>query len=1099
MAKGYEVGTAYVAIMPQTKGLTKELSKAVSGSGLAGACTKEGKAGGDGFIGGITGALKGAAIVGAGVTAGKALVDGIKDAIDKYATFEQLQGGVEKIFDQADQAQIFEDAANAYKDLNMSANEYLESINSVGAAFASTMGDQAGYDTARKGMQAIADYASGTGRNLGELNEKYQLITRSTSSYQSIADQFSGILPATSSAFLEQAQAAGFLGDQYTSLTEVPIEEYQAAVTNMLEKGVTDMGLYGNTVAESTETISGSLAMTQSAWENFITDLGRGDADISQSVGNLIESVSAVAKNIGKEIPVIVSNALTALPILAQQATEWLFSTTSSAIAEYGPQVQAWFNDLPGNVGTWINSGISLIFDAGNSLIGEIVKGLNGGDEHATLETTITNLPETVKGWIVGAAETLQEKGREFIAGLLFGTTEVSEGELKTKIEGLPGEIVGFIGDVSETLLGIGQGLINGLLGGVNEIINGDLTTTLSTLPETLAGLVGDTFTTLGTKGREFIQGFWNGISEFTGSDLATNLATFAGTAAGFIGETISTLVQLGIDFITGFLTGAQEKQDGDGVNFFGGFLELVKGQITTGIDVLTFLGEIGTQLISGFLDGVSGGKWTELKNWLGKVPNVLKTKIGNLGKTLLQKGKDFIEGFKTGAQNIGSQVATWIKSIPSTLVTQIGSLGTKLLQKGKDFIGGFKTGAENIGSQVGTWINGLPGTLVSLLGNLVKTLLQSGKDLLQGMFDGIKDIFDSPDGVSNFFTNLGSTIVGLIPNPIDILTSVGEDVINGFLNGIQNISLKPILETIFGTDLANTICGVLGIESPSKVTKEFGKYTTQGFANGLKDSGAVNSVTNNAKSLRNTVTNGIGDTSSLLTEKGKGATKSFANGISDSAVRDGVKTKSNGLRSFVTSGVGDTSGLLTGKGRDATKSLAGGINDWYQKDQVGQAAKNVRQKVVDNMSQYDSWTWGNHMVANFAAGMEYARSQVEEKSYQVLNTINRLWGHTTPDEGPLKNDDEWGYHFAQNIVNGMLRGQPLIEQTARDLAGVVDSSMGGGYMFDAPSVNGALMTPRYVGVNVSGPFYVRDDSDIERIAERLSDYINAQIAGSLA
>jgi hypothetical protein len=155
-------------------------------------------------------------------------------AINSFAEYEQLAGGAGKIFDEMSQTQILEDAQNAYRELGLSANQYLAIMNDVGATFAATMGDQKGYETAQIGLQAISDYASGTGKNVDVLSDKFVMITRSASSYQSIADQFSGILPATSAAFLEQAQAAGFLGEQYKSLTEVPIDEYQEAVSLML-------------------------------------------------------------------------------------------------------------------------------------------------------------------------------------------------------------------------------------------------------------------------------------------------------------------------------------------------------------------------------------------------------------------------------------------------------------------------------------------------------------------------------------------------------------------------------------------------------------------------------------------------------------------------------------------------------------------------------------------------------------------------------------------------------------------------------------------------------------------------------------------------
>lgn len=193
---------------------------------------------------------------------------------------EQLAGGVEKIFNEMDYDKIKKDASEAYKTMNLSASDYLRMINTVGATFSETMGDEKGYNVAKKGLQAISDYASGTGADINTLNDKYKMISRSTSSYLSIADQFAGILPQTTDDFLKQAQASGFLSDKYKKLTEVPVAEYQEAITNMIERGVDKMGLLGNTTAESTQTMTGSLAMLKTSWDNFLS----GTGDLSQVV-----------------------------------------------------------------------------------------------------------------------------------------------------------------------------------------------------------------------------------------------------------------------------------------------------------------------------------------------------------------------------------------------------------------------------------------------------------------------------------------------------------------------------------------------------------------------------------------------------------------------------------------------------------------------------------------------------------------------------------------------------------------------------------------------------------------------------------------------
>ena len=201
-----ELATAYLALVPSLKGAQRAIEAELNAAGLERIGEKEGEKLGDGVSKSAGAKLKsglGAAAKAAGAVAAAAFAGAFaigKQSLSAFADYEQLAVGVEKIFDQMDNSAIFADAATAYKTLNMSANDYLETINDVGANFAATMGDQAGYETAKRGLTAISDFASGTGKNLDILKDKFGMITRSTSSYQSIADQFGGVLPATSAA-----------------------------------------------------------------------------------------------------------------------------------------------------------------------------------------------------------------------------------------------------------------------------------------------------------------------------------------------------------------------------------------------------------------------------------------------------------------------------------------------------------------------------------------------------------------------------------------------------------------------------------------------------------------------------------------------------------------------------------------------------------------------------------------------------------------------------------------------------------------------------------------------------------------------------------
>lgn len=247
---------------------------------------------------------------------------------------EQLEGGARKIFDEMDFSKIEQDAVNAYKNMNLSASEYLDMINKVGATFAQTMGDEKGYETAKTGLQAIADYASGTGADIGLLNDKFKLITRSATSYQSIADQFAGILPQTTKDFLKQAQASGYLSEKYKELTQVPVAEYQEAVTKMIEQGVDKMGLLGNTATESTQTLTGSIAMAKKSWENFLS--GKGSlGDVVDSVGIAFDNILEVVND---ALPQITEQIKTNLPKIMEIGGK-IISTLCDGIIEFLPEL----------------------------------------------------------------------------------------------------------------------------------------------------------------------------------------------------------------------------------------------------------------------------------------------------------------------------------------------------------------------------------------------------------------------------------------------------------------------------------------------------------------------------------------------------------------------------------------------------------------------------------------------------------------------------------------------------------------------------------------------------------------------------------------
>ena len=280
-------------------------------------------------------------------------------SVKGFSEMEQLSGGAKKIFDEMDYSEIEKDAVNAYNQMNMSAQEYLTAINNVGATFASTMGDKKGYDTAKKGLQAISDYATGTGADINLLTEKYKMITRSTSSYLSIADQFSGLLPQTTDGFLKQAQASGYLSSEYKKLTDVPVNEYQQAITNMLEKGVKNMGLLGNTSAEAEKTISGSFLATKSALSNFISGVGGVDEVVSSMTNlgtNIVNAIKTMGPKIVTGLVEITKGLMPQIPILINSLLPTLITGAVGLMNSLVQQAPTIINTLMGLLPTLVSA-----------------------------------------------------------------------------------------------------------------------------------------------------------------------------------------------------------------------------------------------------------------------------------------------------------------------------------------------------------------------------------------------------------------------------------------------------------------------------------------------------------------------------------------------------------------------------------------------------------------------------------------------------------------------------------------------------------------------------------------------------------------------
>ena len=125
------------------------------------------------FKNGLAAAAKvGAAAVGAAATGIAVLT---KNALNNYAEYEQLVGGVDTLFKDSS-AKVQEYAANAYKTAGLSANEYMDTVTSFSASLLQSLGGDtvAAADMANVAITDMSDNANKMGTDMASIQNAYQ-------------------------------------------------------------------------------------------------------------------------------------------------------------------------------------------------------------------------------------------------------------------------------------------------------------------------------------------------------------------------------------------------------------------------------------------------------------------------------------------------------------------------------------------------------------------------------------------------------------------------------------------------------------------------------------------------------------------------------------------------------------------------------------------------------------------------------------------------------------------------------------------------------------------------------------------------------------
>lgn len=511
MADGIELGKAYVQIVPSAQGIKSALTEMFDEE-TDGLGEQTGQSIGQELIG----TLK-KVIVAAGI--GKI----ISDSINMGGALQQSLGGVETLFkDSADTVKEY--AAQAYRTVGLSANDYMEQTTSFAASLLSSVSQDtdAAAQLANMAMVDMADNANKMGTDMQDIQNAYQGFAKQNYTMLDNLKLGYGGTQAEMQRLLNNATKIsgvkydlGNLADMYSAIHIIQQE----------------MDITGTTAKEAATTLTGSFTAMKAAAENVMGNWSTG-ADLTEPLQALADTaqiflVDNLLPMIGNVLAGIPEIVYSLVPELLQTGTELLSSLAqgfTEGIPEFFstalPQLLAFTDQLRDNAASFVDAGLNLITQLLNGLI-------------AGLPDLIAYVPDiiiNICGIINDNMPKILAQGVSIIVQLIAGLVQTVP-SLLANWKKILEAVLSVISAIN--WLNIGKNILTGVANGVKSMGSSMLNAFKGGFSSALAWIKSLPSQAV-QWGKNLIQSFINGLTGKGGvATIATAGATIAETASG--------------------------------------------------------------------------------------------------------------------------------------------------------------------------------------------------------------------------------------------------------------------------------------------------------------------------------------------------------------------------------------------------------------------------------------------------------------------------------------------------------------------------------------------------------------------------------------
>lgn len=388
MANGIELAKAYVQIVPSADGIQGSISRIMGGEASS--------------AGESAGTLLGTKLVGTlkKVIAAAGIGKMISDSLNLGGALQQSIGGIETLFGAGgrsieeyaksvgksvdavkdeyaslmqSQQTVFDNAAQAYRTVGLSANEYMEQTTSFAASLLSSVSKDtnAAAQLANMAMVDMADNANKMGTDMASIQNAYQGFAKQNYTMLDNLKLGYGGTQAEMQRLLTDAEKLsgvhyelGNLADMYSAIHIIQ----------------TDLDITGTTAKEAATTLTGSFAAMKAAAQNVLGDWSTG-ADLTAPMQALADTARTFLQ--GNLLPMI-GNVLAGIPQLVYGLVPEVLQTGTELVSSLAagfaqgipaflstalPQLLSFTEELRANAGQFVDAGLNCITQLLNGLI----------------------------------------------------------------------------------------------------------------------------------------------------------------------------------------------------------------------------------------------------------------------------------------------------------------------------------------------------------------------------------------------------------------------------------------------------------------------------------------------------------------------------------------------------------------------------------------------------------------------------------------------------------------------------------------------------------------------------------------------------------